>query len=251
MPKVSDVCPVKFCETVQYAKGICRKHYLTLNRTGRLVVNDDLTMTKDVPPCSIDSCENIIFSRKMCIRHYTRWQRYGDPNTYSPMFERSIEDRFWEKVDKTDKCWLWNAYTTDDGYGGFSFNGWTQGAHRYSFMLHNEMTSLPEDKYVDHRCHTPACVRPDHLRLATPKQNGENKKSTSTRAKSGIRGVSMHPCGKWQGHVGHKGKVYHVGLFSDINDAASAVKAKRIELHTFNDHDRGTAPQNASNISSK
>lgn len=244
MPRVSEKCSVEICKTVQYAKGICRRHYLALKRTGLLILSDSGTMTLELPPCSLEGCGNPMFSRKMCIRHYTRWQRYGDPDQFSLIFSKSTEERFWEKVVKSDNCWLWDAYLTEDGYGGFSFNGVTQGAHRYSYMLHHELDSLPDHKYVDHRCHTPSCVRPDHLRLATPKQNNENKKTTSTKAKSGIRGVSMHPCGKWQGHVGHKGKTYHVGLFVDIKDAEAAVVAKRNELHTFNDHDRGTAPVN-------
>lgn len=244
---VKDQCFVDSCEAVQYSKKLCNKHYRTLNRTGKIAISDSEEWTKQLPSCHLEDCSSPSFTKKMCIMHYTRWNRFGDPevssNPDSSWLSRSTEERFWEKVQKTDDCWLWTAYKDDSGYGKFSYDGGMKGAHRYSYMLHSGET-LNEDIMVDHRCHVPACVRPEHLRKATAEENGENKRGASSRSKSGIRGVSMHPCGKWQGHVGHKGKVFHVGLFVDIADAEAAVIAKRNELHTFNDHDRGTAPTN-------
>jgi hypothetical protein len=43
---------------------------------------------------------------------------------------------------------------------------------------------------------------------------------------------------KWQAQVEHNGRVYTVGSYSSIEDAAAAVKAKRLELFTHNDADR-------------
>lgn len=30
---------------------------------------------------------------------------------------RSLEDRFWSKVEKSDGCWLWTASVMSSGYG--------------------------------------------------------------------------------------------------------------------------------------
>ena len=48
--------------------------------------------------------------------------------------------RFWDKVNiKTkDECWEWQAYLLK-GYGQFHLNGYTELAHRISFMSCNEM----------------------------------------------------------------------------------------------------------------
>lgn len=32
---------------------------------------------------------------------------------------RPAEERFWEKVNRTDGCWLWTAGTNNRGYGVF------------------------------------------------------------------------------------------------------------------------------------
>jgi hypothetical protein len=47
----------------------------------------------------------------------------------------------------------------------------------------------------------------------------------------------MHQ-GKYKGQVGHHGKVIYVGMFDTADEAAEAVRAKRLELHTHNDLDR-------------
>jgi hypothetical protein len=82
---------------------------------------------------------------------------------------RPVEDRFWEKVDKTDGCWLWNAYTLYNGYGRFSINKKTEYSHRVSWFL--EHGEWPNGKHVTHTCDNPTCVRPDHLMLGTVADN--------------------------------------------------------------------------------
>jgi len=54
-----------------------------------------------------------------------------------------------------------------------------------------------------------------------------------------VEGVWWRPDrNKWQAQVEHNGRVYTVGSYSSIEDAAAAVKAKRLELFTHNDADR-------------
>ena len=82
---------------------------------------------------------------------------------------KTLEQRFWDKVNKTDTCWLWTGYKGDRGYGNFTINKKCKLSHRVSYELH--YGPIPDKMIVCHKCDHPPCVRPDHLFLGTPKDN--------------------------------------------------------------------------------
>jgi hypothetical protein len=89
--------------------------------------------------------------------------------------ERDAVERFWEKVNKTDSCWLWVGALSPRGYGGFRFEGRTQRAHRVAWIL--LVGPIPAGMEVCHNCpdgDNPSCVRPDHFFLAPHKGNMED-----------------------------------------------------------------------------
>ena len=81
---------------------------------------------------------------------------------------RPIQDRFWEKVTKSDGCWLWIACKSYS-YGKINIDGKRVLAHRVSWELANG--HIPEGMLVLHHCDVPACVRPDHLYLGSKSDN--------------------------------------------------------------------------------
>lgn len=192
----------------------------------------------NVSICSIDGCSTSVLCRGWCSKHYQRWQRHGDPVAMLiHRHEGTPEERFWAKVNKTDGCWLWTARTNAFGYGSASLGHERSAlAHRVAYEYANG--PIPKGMELDHVCRTRACVRPDHLRLATRKQNNENQGLRCDNT-SGVRGVSWLPKqGKWLAQVHHNKTCYRVGLFLDLGEAEEAVKAKRNELFSHNVLDR-------------
>ena len=81
---------------------------------------------------------------------------------------RPVWDRFWDKVKKTDSCWLWTGAVNSSGYGNFKVDGIVCLAHRF-------VMDAPNDVCVLHHCDTPLCVNPDHLYFGDRKQNAVDR----------------------------------------------------------------------------
>ena len=156
----------------------------------------------------------------------------------TPIRSTQADDRFWVKVEKTETCWEWTSSMTPQGYGIFQTGGQNTPlmvSHKFAWELENG--PVPEGMMLDHVCHNRKCVNPAHLRLATAKQNNENRGVLNKNNTSGVRGV-VRRGNRWVGQVMHNRRCIHVGSFNTIADAEAAVIAKRNELFTHNDLDR-------------
>lgn len=87
------------------------------------------------------------------------------------MTNKTLEERFFDKVHINTKtgCWNWTAFRDKCGYGMFRMNGSMPYAHRVSY----EMTGkeIKQGNCVCHTCDTPDCVNPFHLFQGTHTQN--------------------------------------------------------------------------------
>ena len=139
-------------------------------------------------------------------------------------------------TDKTSGCHEWQGTKQTGGYGTFKFRGRVYLAHRVAWAFANQAD--PGSYSVDHKCHNTSCVTPDHLRLATSKQNAEHV--LPVRAKSGFRGVHEHGTG-WRATVRHHGRAHHSKVFRTMEEANAAAVTMRNSLYTHNLLDRQSA----------
>lgn len=83
------------------------------------------------------------------------------------------------------KCWRWLGSISDRLYGGFSFDGIGESAHRISYALF--VGRIPNGMVVRHMCDNPSCVNPAHLELGT---HADNMKDRSIRVKAFKKGMT-------------------------------------------------------------
>lgn len=98
---------------------------------------------------------------------------------------KSLEDRFWGKVNKLsiNECWVWTGCKEKMGHGRIRVNKSTREmAHRLSYILANG--EIPKDKCVCHSCDNPSCVNPNHLWVGSKGQNNTDRASKGRSAKA-------------------------------------------------------------------
>jgi hypothetical protein len=90
---------------------------------------------------------------------------------------RPVEDRLWEKVDRSggpDVCWPWTAAVDKDGYGVFTDgSGKYIHAHRMVWII--LFGSLKSEEKILHRCDNPPCCNPACLFKGTALDNMQDK----------------------------------------------------------------------------
>lgn len=150
---------------------------------------------------------------------------------------KQLDRNFWSKVLKTETCWVWQGNPSTKGYGRCTLGGRRIYAHRASFELHKG--EIPAGLDIDHMCHNTMCVNPDHLQVATRKENKENCKGAYACNKSGVRGVNWSKHHKrWRAQMTHNSKNLTLGYFDSIEEAEEVVIAMRNKLFTNNLLDR-------------
>lgn len=142
-------------------------------------------------------------------------------------------------------CRRWNtryagkeALTSDNG------KGYRQGAifsrvyfaHRVIWAIaHNEW---PADQ-IDHINGVKNDNRIENLRAVTNQENHKNQKLSSNNT-SGVTGVYWRPARrKWQVRIYVNGRLLHLGLYVNKDEAVAARKAAEVKYGFHENHGRG------------
>lgn len=189
--------------------------------------------------CSLTACDRQHYGLGLCSAHYQQ-RRAGiplKPVRASGRRGDSLQDRLDAHTDKSGACWVWTGSRQQWGHGKLRnhLTGKTVLAHRLSYEL--AFGPIPAGMEIDHKCRNPPCVNPDHLQLATSRENKENRSGAQPGNASGVQGVSWHR-GRWRVRVQHGGKSTYGGRFSSLAEAEKTAIALRMELHTNNLRDR-------------
>lgn len=166
-------CPHRRCVNPAHLEPVTRRENLARGNGGDSWGYVPEEIPKAAEPtkpthCTEQGCDQPVYKRTICRKHYRRWLR--DPSVERPS-QRTTEQRFWAKVQKTPTCWLWTAsINPGTGYGQFGVrHGVMVGAHRFAYeLVHGP---VPDGFDVHHTCLTRRCVNPDHLQAVTRSDN--------------------------------------------------------------------------------
>lgn len=216
------MCSIEDCGNPIKARTWCNSHYMRWRKHG------DPAYQRPKPDCSIEDCTKQAIARGWCGTHWARWSKHGDPTTLVAFTDP--EDSFTARAAWDGEHLIWTGASGKYGHGYIAVNRKMVAAHRYSWERLNG--PIPDGMWIDHTCHTPACVLPDHLRLATPRQNGQNR-SGANPGRDLPRGV-YRSGRKYQAAVRIEGVLRCFGNFPTPEQAsAAAAEARSIHFGAF------------------
>jgi transposase len=102
-----------------------------------------------------------------------------------------LSTRFWDRVVKTETCWLFGGKTYGNKYGQLAIDGRLSGsirAHKYSYQIHKG--DVPRGKLIRHTCDVRNCVNPEHLILGDHEDNTQDRVDRG-RSRTGARKVAV------------------------------------------------------------
>lgn len=129
-------------------------------------------------------CNRKAIAQKLCNTHYMRERRAG---RLKLLEKESPQDFVKNRIKVLENgCWEWQL-SKFAGYGRTIRNGKTWPAHAYSYTVF--VSSIPDGKQINHKCHNRSCVNPEHLYAGTQKENVQDMNEAGRRNQAfGSRG---------------------------------------------------------------
>ena len=131
------------------------------------------------------------------------------------------------------------ALVDDEDYESVSRWKWTYGKHGYAYRndrgkkiyMHRLIMDAPDNMEVNHRSGNGIDNQRGNLQVCFHSSNLSNRGPQKNNT-SGYKGVTWHKqTGKWLAQIVAKGRMYYLGLFVDIEDAARAYNEAALLYH--------------------
>ena len=177
MPKRT--CSVPGCDKATSSHGLCQTH---VGRWRRRVAAGlphepaDLVESRNrrAETCRVEGCDRPPSPGKsLCSMHRSRLERWGvlEDESRSIKYAPAI-DRFVRRFEpQPNGCWIWTGACFQDGYGAFSPVGTGRNVRVHRWAYERFVGRIPDGLVIDHLCHVPQCVNPDHLEAVTAQEN--------------------------------------------------------------------------------
>ncbi len=170
MPKVTSEC-------YEWTGAFSKKGFAIFSLNSEWAFAQRCSYATFVGPVSDDMKVARRYHNVKCIRPEHLYLRPKGVRKKDP---RSMEERFWEMVDKNGPqtiyvptpCFNWLG-ATSSGYGTLHIDGEQIGAHRISWIIHKG--PILDDLCVLHHCENKFCTRIEHLFIGTKGDNNRDK----------------------------------------------------------------------------
>lgn len=154
------------------------------------------------------------------------------------IFNQKQINNFWDKVKKTDTCWLWTGHT-NGGYGKVNINSVVYSAHRISCILAGE--DIPPSTHekgatgqiIMHICDNRKCVNPAHLCVSTQKENMNDAKKKGRKWYGETTGENNGRAKLSEGTVRSLKKIFKDGIKVDMYGLAEVLDINVTQLYAI------------------
>ncbi len=134
-----------------------------------------------------------------------------------------VDDKDFEWLSR----WKW-YYLSNQDRGGYARSNIELAEGKWkNISMHHLIMGMPNEE-IDHKNGNGIDNQKHNLRLSTTSQNQANR-GKQRNNQSGFKGVTFDR-NKWRVAITLKGRVYYLGKFSNIYEAARAYDKKAIEL---------------------
>lgn len=157
-----------------------------------------------------------------CIINKNKIKKWKPVELNEKIFRIPLSQNKYAIIDKEDFDKIKNMswYYDSKGYA----------RNRNGIMMHRIVMQCPDKIEVDHKNHNTLDNRKENLRICTRSQNQANKQLTATNT-SGFKGVSFNKKkNKFSASIRCNGKQFHLGYFSNSEEAHQEYSKKGKEL---------------------